>query len=90
MEYVYWIVIGMLAGFLAKVQFPAKKDENIFSLLVVGSLGGLLGGWIMNAARGGSGVMSMIMWTYVVAFVGAAVLLFIQRTVMSQQPARTH
>ena len=27
---VYWIIVGLLAGFLAKVQFPTERDQNIF------------------------------------------------------------
>jgi uncharacterized membrane protein YeaQ/YmgE (transglycosylase-associated protein family) len=86
MEFMYWIVMGLFAGFLAKAQFPAKRDENIFVLLVIGSIGALLGGWIMHGV-GGTGVMSWAFWTYAVAFLGAALLLVAERTLTVQRAA---
>jgi uncharacterized membrane protein YeaQ/YmgE (transglycosylase-associated protein family) len=86
MEIVYWVIIGSLAGFLAKMQFPAKKVENIFGLLIIGSVGGVLGGWSVSA-MGHPGLTSTTIVSYVVAFVVAALLLFFQRTFIGQRAA---
>ena len=84
MEVVYWTVMGLFAGFMAKVQFPAKRDENIFVLLIVGSIGAILGGWIMHAI-GGTGIMSWAIWTYALAFLGAAAFLVAKRGLTMQR-----
>ena len=86
MEYTYWIVIGVLAGFLAKMQFPAKQDQNLFGLLLVGSVGALVGGWIMTSVSGAGSMITTIL-SYFVAFAGAALLLFLQRTLTPQRTA---
>ena len=86
MEMVYWVIIGSLAGFLAKMQFPAKRDENIFLLLAVGSIGAVTGGFIMNSV-GRAGATYTTILCYAVAFVGAAILLFLQRSIFGQRSA---
>jgi len=86
MEVFYWILIGLLAAFLAKVTFPAERDEGLLGLLIVGILGAVLGGWMMHTLVH-RGMMASGMWGEVVAFVGAVVLLLIQRAVTSGRTA---
>jgi len=85
MEMVYWVIIGALAGFLAKMQFPAKRNENIFALLFLGAVGAMIGGITMNYI-GRAGATSTSFLCYLFAFLGAALLLVVQRTLFSQRP----
>jgi len=86
MEIFYWVLIGLFAAFLAKVTFPADRDEGILGLLAVGILGAVLGGWIMHALAL-RGMMGSGVWSEVVAFVGAVVLLVLQRAVTGRRMA---
>lgn len=84
MDFVYWIIVGALAALLAKMQFPAERDEAIGGLLVVGIAGALIGGFLTHSlAR--TGFMSQSFMSFVVAFAFAVVLLLIQRQ-MTRRP----
>lgn len=86
MDVFYWVLMGLLAGFLAKTSLPAERDENLFGLLAAGVVGALSGGFLMHAlARTSASWMG-----HIAAFFGAVILLVILRMFTSQLPARAH
>jgi uncharacterized membrane protein YeaQ/YmgE (transglycosylase-associated protein family) len=78
MSILEWIVIGIIAGFLAKSVLPGEAPGGILGDLVVGIVGALLGGWLFSTF-GSPGVTGFNIWSLLVAFVGGVVLLFIVR-----------
>ena len=68
-----WIVVGFIAGLFAKAV--TGRRLGCLGTIVIGILGGLLGGVLFKAA-GGGGVNSFSLYSIVVAFVGATILLF--------------
>ena len=78
MGMIFWIVVGIIAGFLARAVVPSAEGRGGVVLnLIVGLIGALIGGFVFNAlglANGGG-----VIWSTVVAFVGAVVLLLIVR-----------
>lgn len=73
--WVVWIVIGGIAGALAD-QLVQGNKLGILGNIVIGILGGLFGGLILQAF--GVGVEGIV-WSFVTAFAGAVVLLIIVR-----------
>jgi uncharacterized membrane protein YeaQ/YmgE (transglycosylase-associated protein family) len=71
-----WIIIGAVAGWLASIAVGRNRSMGFFANLVVGVLGGLLGGFIMNLL-GNVGLMGFSIRSLLVAFGGAVVLLLI-------------
>lgn len=69
-----WIAIGFLAGVGAKAV-TANSRPGCLGTILVGILGGLLGGALFNAA-GDEGISDFSIRSLLVAFVGAAILLF--------------
>jgi uncharacterized membrane protein YeaQ/YmgE (transglycosylase-associated protein family) len=69
-----WIVVGLVAGILAKVV-TGQDRPGCLGKMVVGILGGLLGGILFSAA-GGEGIDDFSLYSILVAFVGATILLF--------------
>lgn len=67
-----WILIGILAGWLAEKVM--KRDHGLLTNLIVGVVGALLGGFI--AGMLGFGANGLIM-SLVVATAGAVLLLFL-------------
>jgi len=68
-----WIVIGLLAGWIASLVM--NRHHGLIVNLIIGLIGALIGGWLaglvhFNAENG---------WlsSFVIAFGGAVVLLFI-------------
>ena len=69
-----WIVIGALAGLAAR--FVTKRHVGLILTVVVGIVGALLGGWVMTAVSHGPGLTGFSIRSFLIAFAGAAVLLF--------------
>jgi uncharacterized membrane protein YeaQ/YmgE (transglycosylase-associated protein family) len=69
-----WIIVGFLAGVLAKLV-TGQARPGCLGTVVVGILGGLLGGVLFSAA-GGEGIDDFSVYSILVAFVGATILLF--------------
>jgi uncharacterized membrane protein YeaQ/YmgE (transglycosylase-associated protein family) len=84
MDILSWIVVGVIAGFLAKAVVPGEGPGGILGDLVVGVVGAILGGWIMNSF-GNAGASGINIWSIFVAFLGAVVLLFIMRAVTGRR-----
>ena len=74
MSWLSWIVVGFLAGVLAKLV-TGQARPGCLGTIVVGILGGPLGGLIFSAA-GGEGINDFSLYSILVAFVGATILLF--------------
>ncbi|MGB4580254.1 MAG: GlsB/YeaQ/YmgE family stress response membrane protein [Coriobacteriia bacterium] len=71
-----WIVVGLIAGALAKWIMPGAQEAGIFITMVLGIVGGLLGGYIMSLI-GQTGVSGFNLQTVLVATLGALVVLFV-------------
>jgi uncharacterized membrane protein YeaQ/YmgE (transglycosylase-associated protein family) len=69
-----WLVVGFIAGVLAKLV-TGQDRPGCLGTIVVGIVGGLLGGVIFSAA-GGEGINEFSLYSVLVAFVGASILLF--------------
>ena len=74
MSWLSWIVVGFVAGLLAKLV-TGQDRPGCLGTIAVGILGGLLGGAIFTAA-GGEGINDFSIRSMLVAFVGATILLF--------------
>ena len=81
-----WIIVGIIAGFLAKAVVPGEGPGGILGDLIIGVVGALLGGWIFNAF-GSAGATGLNLWSILVAFVGAVVLLLIIRAFTGRRVA---
>ena len=80
MGLLYWLVVGLIAGWLAGVVMKGG-GYGVLADIVLGILGGVLGGWIfsMLGVSAGGGLIGGI----IVAFIGAVVLVGITRVLKS-------
>lgn len=74
MSWLSWIVVGFLAGVLAK-GVTGRHRPGCLGTILIGIVGGLVGGALFKAA-GGEGINSFSLYSILVAFVGATILLF--------------
>ena len=74
MDILSWIVVGFVAGALARGVTGGGWNLGCIGTIVVGIVGGLLGGALFNAA-GDKGIGHFGLRSMFVAFVGAVVLL---------------
>jgi uncharacterized membrane protein YeaQ/YmgE (transglycosylase-associated protein family) len=80
MGIIAWIVVGLIAGALAKLIMPGDDPGGIIVTILLGIVGAFVGGFVVNLL-GGAGVTGFNLWSIVVATLGAIVLLAIYRMV---------
>jgi len=71
-----WIVVGFVAGALARAITGGARDAGCIVTIVIGIIGGLLGGWLFSLA-GDEGIGDFGLRSMFVALIGAIVLLLI-------------
>jgi uncharacterized membrane protein YeaQ/YmgE (transglycosylase-associated protein family) len=76
MGLLYWLVVGLIAGWLTGVVMRGG-GYGIVVDIILGILGGILGGWIFSMLGVGAG--GGLVGSVIVAFVGAVVLVAISR-----------
>ena len=75
-----WIVVGLIAGVLAKVIMPGDDPGGILVTLIIGIVGALVGGFVVQLL-GGTGLTGFSIWSILVATLGAIILLAVYRLV---------
>ena len=80
MGIIAWIVVGLIAGALAKLVMPGDDPGGIIITILLGIVGAFVGGFVVNLL-GGAGVSGFNLWSIVVATLGAIILLAIYRLV---------
>jgi len=84
MDILTWIVVGVIAGFLAKAVVPGEGPGGVLGDLVIGVVGAIIGGWIMHYF-GHSGANGINIWSICVAFLGSVILLFVMRALTGRR-----
>ena len=69
-----WILLGLLAGWLASLIMRRKDRPGCITNIVVGIIGALLGGFIMSKI-GREGITGFNFHSFLVALLGSVVLL---------------
>jgi uncharacterized membrane protein YeaQ/YmgE (transglycosylase-associated protein family) len=84
MSIIAWIVVGIIAGFLARAVVASEGPGGVVGDLIVGVIGAVVGGWIMHAfGRGGTNGINV--WSIGVAFLGAVALLCAMRALTGRR-----
>jgi len=83
-----WILLGLLAGIIAKAVLPGDDPGGFIITTVIGIAGALLGGFLARALDIGDPIDEFFdLSTWLAAIIGAVVLLLIYRVVVSRRPA---
>lgn len=85
-----WILLGLVAGALAKFIMPGKDPGGIFVTILIGIVGAIVGGFL-GSFIGLGAVQSFDLGGIFIATAGAILLLIIYRAVVSKKalPAGT-
>jgi len=78
MEIILWIVFGALVGWVA--SFIMGTSGGLISDVVIGIIGSVIGGYAMSLV-GKSGVGSFNFYSFLVALLGACILLIVAKAV---------
>ena len=71
-----WVVLGLIAGALAKLIYPGHQGGGIFATIGLGVLGALVGGFVGQALLG-VGTTAFSVPGIITAVLGAMLLIFI-------------
>lgn len=80
MEFLAWIVLGLIAGAIAKAIYPGHQGGGILATIILGILGALVGGYLGNTFLGTSGGAiygALTIPSVIFAILGAIILLFV-------------
>jgi uncharacterized membrane protein YeaQ/YmgE (transglycosylase-associated protein family) len=81
-----WIILGLLAGAIAKAVMPGKDPGGIVVTILIGIVGAVLGGFLANSLLGVDAMDEFFdVSTWLAAIVGALLLLFIYRLVVGRR-----
>jgi uncharacterized membrane protein YeaQ/YmgE (transglycosylase-associated protein family) len=73
-----FIVVGLIAGLLARLVIPGRGPLGLIVTALMGIAGAFVGGFLVQLL-GGAGVTGINVWSILVATLGAVVLLAIYR-----------
>jgi uncharacterized membrane protein YeaQ/YmgE (transglycosylase-associated protein family) len=79
MSILAWIVLGLVAGFIASKVVNKSGDGMLIDILL-GVVGAVVGGWLFNTF-GMAGVTGLNLYSILVAAVGAIVFLVIYHAI---------
>lgn len=76
-----WILVGLVAGVLAKIAMPGPDPGGVLLTIVIGIVGAVIGGFVMENFLGGPGVSGVNLVSILVATLGSVVLLVVYRAI---------
>ena len=77
MGFIGWIVLGLIAGAIAKAILPGKQGGGWLMTLLLGVVGAVIGGWIGSAIFGVGIDEFWSLSTWLLAIGGALIVLLI-------------
>ncbi len=77
-----WVVLGLIAGAIAKAIYPGHQGGGIFATIGLGILGALVGGWLGynflgSAGAAGAAAGAISLPSILFAVLGAIIVIFI-------------
>jgi uncharacterized membrane protein YeaQ/YmgE (transglycosylase-associated protein family) len=86
MSILAWIVLGLIAGFIAS-KIINRTGEGLIRDILLGIVGALVGGWLFRAF-GMHGVTGLNVYSLLVAVAGAIVFLVVYHLLFGPRPRK--
>ena len=84
-----WIILGLIAGALAKLILPGDQPGGFIVTTIVGIVGAVIAGFIAQALGFGDPIDEFFdISTWIAAIIGAIALLLIWQAVASRRSSR--
>ena len=86
MGIIAWIILGLLAGAIAKALLPGDDPGGFIITTIIGIVGAILGGLVARAIFGADAIDEFFdISTWITAIIGSIVLLLIYRMVVGRR-----
>jgi uncharacterized membrane protein YeaQ/YmgE (transglycosylase-associated protein family) len=79
-----WVVLGGLAGWIASKFVGTDKEQGLLGNILAGIIGAFVGGWVISLI-GGEGMTGFNIWSFVVAVIGAVIVLMIWKALTGRK-----
>jgi uncharacterized membrane protein YeaQ/YmgE (transglycosylase-associated protein family) len=79
MSILAWIVLGLIAGFIASRLYVGSGQGLVLNI-ILGIVGAVVGGFLFTAL-GASGITGFNIWSMIVAIIGAVVVLWLYNAI---------
>ena len=83
MSIIGWIVLGLVAGWIAS-KIVDNQGKGLIVDLILGIVGSLVGGWVFSAI-GAMPVTGFNLWSLFVAVVGAVIVLVVYHAIAGRK-----
>ncbi|BAS58450.1 MULTISPECIES: GlsB/YeaQ/YmgE family stress response membrane protein [Leptolyngbya] len=83
-----WVILGLLAGAIAKAIYPGYQDSNILGTMLLGIVGAFIGGTLYTLLTTGTLSLSAVGFTLpglLIAVMGAIVALWLYYAFVSRR-----
>lgn len=80
MGFISWIILGLIAGAIAKLLLPGKDPGGFIITIIIGIIGAIIGGYLSTILGFGT-VSGVNFGSIIIAILGSIVLLLIYRMV---------
>lgn len=74
MNIILWIIFGAIVGWIASLVMKTDAQQGAFLNIVVGIVGAVVGGWLMDFF-GQGGITGFNIYSFIVAILGSIVLI---------------
>ena len=81
-----WIILGLLAGAIAKAILPGDDPGGVIVTMLIGIVGAIVGGFIASALNVGDLGDFFDLGTWVIAILGSLLLLVAYRAISRNRP----
>ncbi len=86
-DIIWWVLVGLVAGFIARALVPGKDDIGILRTIIIGMVGSLVGGLIWFFVTLGLGGLHRV--GFIGSIIGAIIVLVIYNKVTGRKRMRT-
>jgi uncharacterized membrane protein YeaQ/YmgE (transglycosylase-associated protein family) len=83
MSVIGWLVLGLVAGFIGSKVY-GSSGQGLVMDIVLGIVGAVVGGVIFSAL-GVDGVTGFNIWSFIVAIIGALVVLYVYHNFIAKR-----
>ena len=83
MGIISWIILGLIAGFIAS-KILNRTGAGLILDLVLGMIGAAVGGFIVSGLFGMSGITGLNIWSIIVSVIGAIIVLWVYEKLVAK------
>jgi len=85
MSVIVWVLLGLVAGAIAKMISRGPEPGGILGTMIVGIAGAMLGGFVWNLLTGNDGYGDFDIGGIIIAVVGALLVLAIYERMVARR-----